>query len=182
MPPRTLPSPQPATALSVFFAGSQFLEPDGWFPNHVPNPEDATAMAAGVHAVQQSSSDLGVVLDTDVDRSAVVARDGQPINSNRYIALMSLITLRSVLRRVHGFFHKAHPYTALLPSPTAGDSPAAAPVTDLSSFQETLLLYCDHDLVSSQDTVSCTKTLTPSPLLMAASPPRHLFPSPEELC
>ena len=52
-------------------------------------------MAAGVQAVQQSSSDLGVVLDTDVDRSAVVAKDGQPINSNRYIALMSLITLRS---------------------------------------------------------------------------------------
>ena len=77
------------------YAGSQFLEPDGWFPNHVPNPEDASAMAAGVHAVQQSGSDLGVVLDTDVDRSAVVARDGQPINSNRYIALMSLITLRS---------------------------------------------------------------------------------------
>ena len=75
-------------------SGSQFLEPDGWFPNHVPNPEDKTAMAAGVHAVQQSGSDLGVVLDTDVDRSAVVARDGQPINSNRYIALMSLITLR----------------------------------------------------------------------------------------
>lgn len=76
-------------------AGSQFLEPDGWFPNHVPNPEDASAMAAGVEAVQRSSSDLGVVLDTDVDRSAVVAADGQPINSNRYIALMSLITLRS---------------------------------------------------------------------------------------
>ena len=51
-------------------------------------------MAAGVQAVQQSSSDLGVVLDTDVDRSAVVAKDGQPINSNRYIALMCLITLR----------------------------------------------------------------------------------------
>ncbi|KAL3136468.1 hypothetical protein ABBQ38_005721 [Trebouxia sp. C0009 RCD-2024] len=75
-------------------SGSQFLEPDGWFPNHVPNPEDASAMAAGVEAVQRSSSDLGVVLDTDVDRSAVVAADGQPINSNRYIALMSLITLR----------------------------------------------------------------------------------------
>ncbi len=80
--------------LACLFSGSQFLEPDGWFPNHVPNPEDKTAMAAGVQAVQQSNSDLGVVLDTDVDRSAVVARDGQPINSNRYIALMSLITLR----------------------------------------------------------------------------------------
>ncbi|KAL0050867.1 hypothetical protein WJX82_008910 [Trebouxia sp. C0006] len=80
--------------LGCDISGSQFLEPDGWFPNHVPNPEDKTAMAAGVQAVQQSNSDLGVVLDTDVDRSAVVARDGQPINSNRYIALMSLITLR----------------------------------------------------------------------------------------
>jgi len=83
-----------AFELIYLLSGSQFLEPDGWFPNHVPNPEDKTAMAAGVQAVQQSNSDLGVVLDTDVDRSAVVARDGQPINSNRYIALMSLITLR----------------------------------------------------------------------------------------
>ena len=99
-PPLT---PRPPLRYQFFFAGSQFLEPDGWFPNHVPNPEDATAMAAGVHAVQQSGSDLGVVLDTDVDRSAVVARDGQPINSNRYIALMSLITLRSVVK-VHGPF------------------------------------------------------------------------------
>lgn len=85
--------------------GSQFLDPDGWFPNHVPNPEDKTAMAAGVQAVQQSSSDLGVVLDTDVDRSAVVAKDGQPINSNRYIALMSLITLRSALASVTLILH-----------------------------------------------------------------------------
>ena len=98
-----MPPPPPPLRYQSFFAGSQFLEPDGWFPNHVPNPEDATAMAAGVHAVQQSGSDLGVVLDTDVDRSAVVARDGQPINSNRYIALMSLITLRSVAK-VHGPF------------------------------------------------------------------------------
>lgn len=32
----------------------------------------------------------------DVDRSAVVAASGQAINSNRYIALMSEITLRSM--------------------------------------------------------------------------------------
>lgn len=62
-------------------------------------------MAAGVHAVQQSGSDLGVVLDTDVDRSAVVARDGQPINSNRYIALMSLITLRYDAGALHTVIH-----------------------------------------------------------------------------
>ena len=61
----------------------------------VPNPEDKTAMAAGVDAVLRSQSDLGVVLDTDVDRSAVVSSDGQAIAQNRYIALMSVITLRS---------------------------------------------------------------------------------------
>ena len=64
-------------------------------PLQVPNPEDKTAMAAGVDAVLRSQSDLGVVLDTDVDRSAVVSRDGQAIAQNRYIALMSVITLRS---------------------------------------------------------------------------------------
>ena len=75
-------------------AGSQFLDPDGWFPNHVPNPEDAGAMSAGVRAVLRSKADLGMVVDTDVDRSAVVAASGAPINSNRYIALMAYITLR----------------------------------------------------------------------------------------
>ena len=51
-------------------------------------------MIAGVKAVNTSRADLGIVVDTDVDRSAVVAGNGTPINSNRYIALMSYITLR----------------------------------------------------------------------------------------
>ncbi len=51
-------------------------------------------MIAGVRAVNTSRADLGIVVDTDVDRSAVVAGNGTPINSNRYIALMSYIALR----------------------------------------------------------------------------------------
>lgn len=39
-------------------------------------------------------ADLGIVFDTDVDRSAVVASSGDPINSNKYIALMAYIALR----------------------------------------------------------------------------------------
>jgi len=50
-------------------AGSQFLNPDGNFPNHVPNPEDAEAMASATAAVLAADADLGVVFDTDVDRS-----------------------------------------------------------------------------------------------------------------
>lgn len=64
------------------------------FPNHIPNPEDKRAMASATAAVKQHSPDLGIVFDTDVDRSAVVASDGEPINSNRYIALMAAVTLR----------------------------------------------------------------------------------------
>ena len=44
--------------------------------------------------LQRSGADLGIVFDTDVDRSAVVAANGEPINSNRYIGLMSYIALR----------------------------------------------------------------------------------------
>lgn len=48
--------------------------------------------------LHRAHADLGIVVDTDVDRSAVVAGNGQPINSNRYIALMAYITLRYFFR------------------------------------------------------------------------------------
>ncbi|MEG0639299.1 MAG: phosphomannomutase/phosphoglucomutase, partial [Clostridia bacterium] len=32
--------------LGAWIEGSQFLEPDGHFPNHIPNPEDPAAMAS----------------------------------------------------------------------------------------------------------------------------------------
>jgi len=80
----------------ILVAGSQFLDGDGRFPNHIPNPENKAAMQAGSRMVTESGADLGIVFDTDVDRSAVVARDGEAINSNRYIALMSYIALRCV--------------------------------------------------------------------------------------
>lgn len=74
--------------------GSIFLEPDGLFPNHAPNPEDARAMAAISDAVVKSGADFGIIFDTDVDRAAAVTSDGREINRNRLIALMSAILLR----------------------------------------------------------------------------------------
>jgi len=75
--------------------GSQFLEPDGRFPNHVPNPEDADAMASICAAVRQHQADLGIIFDTDVDRSAAVDATGQAINRNRLIALLAAILLKT---------------------------------------------------------------------------------------
>ena len=73
--------------------GSQFLEPDGRFPNHIPNPENKEAMKSISDAVLKSSADLGIIFDTDVDRAAVVDKDGREINKNALIALISAIIL-----------------------------------------------------------------------------------------
>jgi phosphomannomutase len=74
--------------------GSQFLDPDGRFPNHPPNPEDARAMASACEACAKAGADLGVVFDTDVDRAAIVDAQGRAINGNRFIALMAAVALR----------------------------------------------------------------------------------------
>ncbi|MEX0983379.1 MAG: phosphomannomutase/phosphoglucomutase [Bacteroidales bacterium] len=74
--------------------GSQFLKPDGRFPNHVPNPEDAEAMNSICKAVVKHKADLGIIFDTDVDRAAVVDRKGNPVNRNDLIALISAVVLK----------------------------------------------------------------------------------------
>lgn len=73
--------------------GSQFLDPDGSFPNHIPNPEDKDAMDAIIAAVKDNDADFGIIFDTDVDRAGAVDKNGKPINRNRFIALMSTIVL-----------------------------------------------------------------------------------------
>ncbi|CAL9207707.1 unnamed protein product [Musa hybrid cultivar] len=79
--------------LGAITTGSQFLEPDGMFPNHIPNPEDKVAMKAITKAVHENKADLGIIFDTDVDRSAAVDSSGREFNRNRLIALMSAIVL-----------------------------------------------------------------------------------------
>ena len=73
--------------------GSQFLNPDGTFPNHIPNPEDKTAMQAICDAVKNTKADFGIIFDTDVDRAGAVDATGTEINRNRLIALISAILL-----------------------------------------------------------------------------------------
>ncbi|MEA5447532.1 phosphomannomutase/phosphoglucomutase [Leptolyngbya sp. CCNP1308] len=74
-------------------SGSQFLDPDGTFPNHVPNPEDAAAMASICRAVVAQGADFGIIFDTDVDRGAAVDHQGRELNRNRLIALIAAIVL-----------------------------------------------------------------------------------------
>ncbi|WP_343209020.1 phosphomannomutase/phosphoglucomutase [Anaerolentibacter hominis] len=72
-------------------AGSQFLEPDGMFPNHIPNPENKEAMESIQKAVIDNAADLGIIFDTDVDRMSAVLPDGTAVNRDKIIALMAAI-------------------------------------------------------------------------------------------
>lgn len=79
--------------LGADISGSVYLDPDGNFPNHIPNPEDVIAMASISQAVIDANADLGVIFDTDVDRAACVDSDGIEINRNKLIALAAAIAL-----------------------------------------------------------------------------------------
>ena len=74
--------------------GSRFLDPDGSFPNHIPNPEDKAAMESIMEAVRETKADLGIIFDTDVDRAGAVLADGSELNRNRIIAMLAAILLR----------------------------------------------------------------------------------------
>lgn len=81
--------------LGADIAGSQFLDPDGRFPNHIPNPENPQAMEAICSATVAAKADLGVIFDTDVDRAGCVDSQGREINRNRLVALAAAIALEN---------------------------------------------------------------------------------------
>ncbi len=71
--------------------GSIYLDPDGHFPNHIPNPENKQAMAAIRQAVLDNRANLGLIFDTDVDRMSAVLKNGKEISRNELIGMMAAI-------------------------------------------------------------------------------------------
>lgn len=63
------------------------------FPNHIPNPENKGAIDAASKMVLDSSADLGLIFDTDVDRMGCIGATGQEINRNTLVALAAAIVL-----------------------------------------------------------------------------------------
>lgn len=78
--------------LGADISASVFLEPDGSFPNHIPNPENKEAMESLRRAVLAGGCDLGLIFDTDVDRAGAMEADGTPLDRNRLIALAAAIS------------------------------------------------------------------------------------------
>ncbi len=85
--------------LGADVSGSIHLEPDGNFPNGVPNPEYEPMLSSTIRACEASGADLGIMLDTDADRCGFVTRgkDGiyEPLNRNRLIALLGVVFAES---------------------------------------------------------------------------------------
>lgn len=77
--------------LGADITGCQFLEPDGMFPNHIPNPENAEAMQSVSKATVENKADLGIIFDTDVDRGGAVDENGKEYNKNIMLAIASEI-------------------------------------------------------------------------------------------
>jgi len=77
--------------LGADISSSQFLQPDGNFPNHAPNPENKEAMASICAKVIESGSDLGLIFDTDVDRSSAVDEHGREIARNSIVAMAAAL-------------------------------------------------------------------------------------------
>lgn len=51
-------------------------------------------MQPAIDAVRKHRADVGIVVDTDVDRSGVVDKTGEAINRNRLIAFLATVVLR----------------------------------------------------------------------------------------
>lgn len=81
--------------LGADVSASQFLEIDGMFPNHIPNPENKTAMEFIRKATVENGCDLGIIFDTDVDRASCVDENGEEINRNAIVALAAVLALEN---------------------------------------------------------------------------------------
>lgn len=80
--------------LGADISGSRYLSPDGTFPHHAPNPEDRKAVAEAKEAVLSANADIGLIFDTDVDRSAAVTGSGREVARNGIVALAASIVAK----------------------------------------------------------------------------------------
>ena len=66
-----------------------YCEPDGTFPNHLPNPEDPEMTRDLEAKVVELSADLGLAFDGDSDRCGFIDNHGHHIAADRLLALLA---------------------------------------------------------------------------------------------
>jgi phosphomannomutase / phosphoglucomutase len=75
-----------------------YCEPDGTFPNHLPNPEDVTTTKDLEAKVIETGADMGIAFDGDADRCGIIDEHGHHIAADRLLALLA----RDLLKRAPG--------------------------------------------------------------------------------
>ncbi len=75
-----------------------YCEPDGTFPNHLPNPEDETTTHDLEKAVVDQGADVGIAFDGDADRCGIIDEHGNHVAADRLLALLA----RDLLTRTPG--------------------------------------------------------------------------------
>lgn len=66
-----------------------YCEPDGAFPNHLPNPEDPEMTRDLEAKVVELGADLGLAFDGDSDRCGFIDNHGHHIAADRLLALLA---------------------------------------------------------------------------------------------
>lgn len=66
-----------------------YCEPDGSFPNHLPNPEDPEMTRDLEAKVVELGADLGLAFDGDSDRCGFIDNQGHHIAADRLLALLA---------------------------------------------------------------------------------------------
>ncbi len=66
-----------------------YCEPDGTFPNHLPNPEDPEMTRDLEAKVLELDADLGLAFDGDSDRCGFIDNRGNHIAADRLLALLA---------------------------------------------------------------------------------------------
>lgn len=75
-----------------------FCEPDGTFPNHLPNPEDPELTKDLERAVVEHKADFGIGFDGDADRCGLIDEHGHHVAADSLLALLA----RDLLKRQPG--------------------------------------------------------------------------------
>ncbi len=72
-----------------------FLEPDGNFPNHIPDPIVPTYMEKLMETVKQNHLTMGIGLDGDCDRVGIVMDNGELIFGDKFLGIVAPFVLKN---------------------------------------------------------------------------------------
>ena len=71
-----------------------YCDPDGNFPNHMPDPLKPENLRDLIARVKETGADVGIALDGDGDRLGVVDDKGEILEADRYLVLLAAKALR----------------------------------------------------------------------------------------